>query len=383
MPSRRVRASKKVSPQKKLGTQKTGSKKPPTKIFGTGKAKGKTSNSKAANGSTPKAASLPRPNKPARKTVQNKPTPRRKKSSPIPTRTLTPAQIARLLSVQQTQAQATAAAAGRAQASKQAKLRATKAFKAFKPKKTDRGKLIFISSGGKRNPHHHGKVKSKTSKGKVYDRRGYLIYVGKTGKKQLIRQHRHGYKATSFSNLQPPLASKFSKSRQKIYAARVAKNQSGKPIILGRGQIVPKSKGASFTDAVVEKFSEAIEKQLEKVRGQKRFNIKILVKLKGIAEPISVFVPIDRPDHAAIEKGGIENFVRQKLYAHLSSDLAAQGLVTAGSANHIRKLSWNEGLPQEEWQFKPGLAWDRRDCDIVQVEVFEWLFEAVKYTKGK
>lgn len=297
---------------------------------------------------------------------------------------MSPRQIARQFQNQATEARQRQKAIGKASATKQATQRAKAAAASFKPKKSDAGKLVFISSGGKRNPHHHGKNKGKGSnKGKAYDRKGYLIYVTKTGRKQLIKQNRYGYKATSFANVQPPLAPKYSASRQKIYAARSGRNQAGKVIVLGRGVIVPKSLRSGFTDSVIENFSDILETQLAKTAGQKRFNIKVMMKLKGIDNPVVALIPIDKPDNVAIEQGGIRNFVKKKLYAHLSSDLAAAGYVTSGSANHIRSLPWNEGKDKEEWEARPGIQWDRADKDIVNVEVFEWILEKNKFTKAK
>lgn len=295
-------------------------------------------------------------------------------------KSMTPLQIQKKLLQQQAEQQEKSAQIGKKRAAKETVKRAKTAVSKFRPRKVDRGNLVFISSGGKRNPHHKGKNKTGS---KTYDRKGYLVYVTKTGKKQLIKQHRYGFKATSFSNLQPPLAPKYSKTRQKIYESRAGKTQSGRTVILQRGSIVPTSKKQSFADNVVEKFAKAVQGQLNKTRGQKRFNIKIMVKLTGIDQPVVALIPIDKPDSISVHKGGIINFVKKKMWAHISSDLAAAGYVTAGSANHIRSRKWNKGLTREEWTVDGHNPWDRSEHEVVEVDVFEWIFEKNKYSKGR
>lgn len=315
------------------------------------------------------------------KTVQKRSTSRNPPQK-FSVKKLSPSQIFKQFEKQRIAQQEKSAIAGRKQAEKEKLSRAKSALRSFKPKKTDKGQLIFISSGGKPNPHYKGKRLAKS--GKVYDRKGYLVYVTKTGKKQLVKQNRYGYSATSFSNLRPPLGSKFTTSRQKLYAARTAKNKSGKAVILARGSIVPKTKQAAWTDAVIDKFSTAIEKQLNATRGQKRFNIKILIKLAGIDQPVQALIPIDKPDNVTIDKGGEVNFVRKTLYAEMSDYLAKAGYVTSGSANHVRSLPFNQGKTPDKWTVnKQGKKWDRWNKEIVSVEVFEWIFEKVKYTKAK
>lgn len=327
----------------------------------------------AKRGDTRKKSKTAKPNKAAR----NSPSPA--KASKM---YLTPSQIRDRFAKQKLQEKAERKAKSQKREARKTIQRAKLALKNFKPSKKDAGKLIFISPGGKRNPHQHGGKKSKDGK-RTYDRKGYLVYVNKNGKKELIKQHRHGYKTSSFSNVQPPLASKYSDSRRKIYEARTARNKRGKAIVLGRGSIVPATKKASFTDAVVDKFSDAIQGQLDKIRGQKRFNIRVMIKLSGIDEPVIALIPIDKPDNASIEKAGTRNFVKQKLYAHISSDLAKAGFVTMGSSNHIRSLPWNDGKPRNKWEARPGVKWDRWNKDIVTVDVFEWIFEKNKFTKAK
>ena len=288
---------------------------------------------------------------------------------------MTPAQIRKHFAKQQAEARAKQAAAGKKEGAKQVMKRAKSALAKFKVnKKKDKGKLIFISARGTRNPQS-----------KKYNTKGYLVYVNKNGKKELVKQNKYGYKATSFPNLKLPSAPKYTESRQKILLARRKKTLSGKtkkPIL--SGQIVPKNPKHSFASDVVQSFIDQIEEALGKRRGEKKFVLELAIKTKEIPQPILIAIDFDGYEYERqTDDEEKADWLMRVIWREISNTLAAFGFVTSGSANHIRSLGINKGKPQEKWLTKDGQAWERRHKEIVTIEVFEWKIDEVKFHKKK
>ena len=83
-------------------------------------------------------------------------------------------------------------------------------------------------------------------------------------------------------------------------------------------------------------------------------------------------MPIDKPDHIAIELGGLANFVRQKVYAFFAQELAGLGLVTVGSSNHIRRLNLNKFAEDDELRRSDGEPWGGIGAGLCSIERIDW-----------
>lgn len=235
----------------------------------------------------------------------------------------------------------------------------------FRPRKADRGKLVFIGLSGQRNPGGKG-------------RKGYLLYISKAGKKSFIKNKKAGLLAHKVSEIDPPV-------RKNIRRGAVSEFLSARRVMISKHRAVNKGQGKAsgrgvndFSDAVVKKIASSLQKALTRQKSHRTFliNANALITLPdGTTRVYSVIVPIARPDHVAIRIGGIRNFVRKKFYAFMAKELAFDGLVSSGSANHIRRLSENYGVKKGGWTTKDGEDWAGNDMEIVRIESIEWKIE--------
>lgn len=259
------------------------------------------------------------------------------------------------------------------QAGKLAKLleKATYAFRNFKVSPDDYGKLVMVGTTGGRNPQAKG-------------RKGYLIHVGKDGRKKLVVTWKDTDgvpRARKITDLEPPLDKKLNKARKEFNLIKRVHLASGNVVKKGKGLAEPKSKVNDFGDDVVEKLSESLLKVLRSQRAHRRFMVKanVLFQLAdGSLDKSELEVPINKPDHIAIERGGIVNFVRMVFYMHLARELEQRGYVTRGSSNHIRKLSANKGKDRMDWINNSGKKWAANESEVVRIVRIEWQIEQLK-----
>lgn len=242
---------------------------------------------------------------------------------------------------------------------------ANKAVAKFRPKKTDKGEFVMVGTDGKRDPQKRGK-------------RGYLVYVKKTGKKELLPAE--DLRSQKLTSIKIPLQKKFAKARKNFTLARKVKVGSGRPRVVRRDKT--KAGGAyDFSEKIVNKLSRSIQKALQGQASHRVFiiNCNVLVRLPdGRRKVYNVEVPIERPDHITIKLGGIINFVRKKFYAFMARELAYDGYVSSGSANHIRRLGENQGSDMEDWVDDTGESWRGNESEIVHIETFEWTIEQAR-----
>jgi hypothetical protein len=235
-------------------------------------------------------------------------------------------------------------------------------------RRSDRGKIVMITGEGKRNPQARGK-------------RGLLVYVTKTGKKRLVKQHgKEPYKTRKITDIEPPNRGNLKKAVQSFQLARRQMISEHTAQLRGSGKV--KTGGAyDFTDKASDKIAKTLKKTIEGQASHRSFYIDgmALVRLPdGKMQTIPFGLPIDKPDHIAIKLAGMKNFVRQKFYSFMARSLAELGYVTAGSTNHIRRLGQNEGLEREEWTDKTGEAWQGAELQTVHLENIEWRIEQIE-----
>ncbi len=245
------------------------------------------------------------------------------------------------------------------------KLRAEKAARSFRPRKTEKGKIVFISTKGKRGAENKG-------------RKGYAIFVSKSGKKHLLKDRMAGFKPAKIGELNIPIQKKLHKAATEFFQSHRKISATGKGNILkGSGSIKPRGP-YDFSDKTVKKIANSLKKTFDSQLSQRRYLISanVLITLPdGSTRVHRVTVPIVKADHISIEAGGMENFIKKKFYAHLAQSLAFDGFVTTGSANHVRRLKENEGKEREEWT-KGGIAWHgREDTETVHISAIEWKIE--------
>lgn len=243
----------------------------------------------------------------------------------------------------------------------------------YKPRKKDYGKLTFVGTKGQKDPQAKG-------------RKGYLLYITKTGKKWLVRQvtssrNASQYKPRKLTSLSPRESHTLRNKIKDFTRARLVKVSSGKAAVKGRGSVSGSMGQYDFSDKVVAKIAKALKKTIESQRSQRVFIIKAMVLIKlpdGTEETVEVEVPIEKNDAIAIKLAGLVNFVRQKFYGFMARELAFLGYVTTGSANHTRRLADNDGLDKEDWTDSRGENWVGADKDVVRILRIDWIIQQSK-----
>lgn len=272
----------------------------------------------------------------------------------------------------------------------------------YKPRKKDRGKVLMIGVKGQRDPQAKG-------------RKGYLVYVTKTGKVwlQKVKGIKEPFKPRKLREIEIPLKKNLHKKIEVFLQSRLVTVKRGKMTdaelvkkavkasgkmglrgdaaarmqdfqLSGRGRGAGKVKAGGahdFNGKIVKKIAKHLQSVLRKQASQRVFTIQAigLIQLPtGEREVIEFSVPIERGDRDGIDLGGIENFVKLKFYSFMAKQLSFMGYVSAGSANHIRSLSDNEGVDEGEWVDKNGQSWAGNDLEIARIISLEWRIEQSK-----
>ena len=237
---------------------------------------------------------------------------------------------------------------------------------AYKPRKRDRGKIIMIGTKGQKDPQAKG-------------RKGFLVYVSKTGKVRLVKGGKPGepFRARKFRELTAG-AKNLRKKSQDFETSKLELTAQQKPIRKGGGKISTSSGAYDFSDTVVSKIATDVKTALESQASRRSMLITtnaLVKKPDGETVVISFQVQIDKQDHQAINLGGIKNFVRQKFYTFMARQLEFQGLVSKGSANHVRRRPENRGKDRAEWIQSDGQRWRGNESGVAEIKTLEYKIE--------
>jgi hypothetical protein len=246
------------------------------------------------------------------------------------------------------------------------KQKALKAARLFRARKADRGKIVFVGIDGDR-------------KASEYGRKGFTIFVNNKGKKEIIKHRKTGYGPYKISEVEFPLTKTHAAARKAFLTSRRKLTGSGKAVVKAKGIVKPTGI-YDFSDKVVTKIAKNLKKAFDSQLAHRRFIVNALVLIRlpdGTTRVIQVEVPISKADHIAIELAGMENFVKFKFYAFMARQLAFDGFVTSGSANHVRRMKENKGAKRNEWT-KDGQKWEGWDYETVRIEQIEWKIEQMK-----
>lgn len=265
-----------------------------------------------------------------------------------------------------------------ARVSRRAYGRAKVARDRYKPRKGDRGKLVLIGVKGQRNPAAKG-------------RKGYLVYVTRTGKKWLIKTSDKSkpFAPRKLTDIEPPHRKNLRRAVgnfQRSKLVTVARGQT-RAVVKGRGSVTGMARGSDFNESVINTIARKLKRVIEAQRSQRAFLIKvgILIELAGGGtQRIEFSVPIDKADHITIRLDGLKNFVRFKFYAFMARELMFFGYITSGSANHIRrvmKTPVDAGVWEDyHAQNNPGanLQWDMPRFEVVKILAIEYEIQQAK-----
>jgi hypothetical protein len=258
-------------------------------------------------------------------------------------------------------------------------------FAKFRPRKSERGSIVFINRAGKRD-----------KSGKV----GYAVHITRAGKKRIVRQ----YDRKSGKIERVPKARKISsidvsrvrnkRAQKKFLQAHVNKiaagslrkiRKSGKLRKGQQGEI--RSDGTRFSGKAkykrIDIGSEAaktIGKELVKafksVRSGRDFLVTFGIHVKKGNQRywFETSRRIVRRDKQTLLLGEARAFVGREIYAFIARQLLAEGLVMRGSAQFIGRLSENKGKKRKDWT-KDGFEWGGAGAEDVTIENVEWRFD--------
>lgn len=256
------------------------------------------------------------------------------------------------------------------------KRQAKAARDSYRPRKSDRGKIVLVGLKGGKAPEQKG-------------RKGYPVYVTRTGKKRLLRQKaERPFKISRLRDVKLKASRNLRKAQAKFERSRLEETARGRALLRGQGSV--QAGGANdFRGEVIKTIARSLKKTIEAQESHRSFLIRVGVLLRhgdGTSSRVEFEVPIDKADHIAIRQAGLENFVSQKLYAALAQQLAYMGFITAGSANHIRRVQGippEEELTEEDWeQYHQeqgrSFTWSAPRFEQVTMEKIEWIINQAR-----
>lgn len=247
----------------------------------------------------------------------------------------------------------------------------------FRPRKGDRGKIVFVGIHGKRDAAAKG-------------RKGYAVYVTGSGKKWIVPEY--DKKARKLEKL--PKARKLfeidisrfngrknrTKARKEfiastanpVAAGAIKKRQKGGAISEGDFSANAFYDGGKAVDRLAKEFLRTIKNQIGQLDFATRLGFHILADgRKHFIETDARFI---RRIGQVTSIAELRSFFGRVVYAGLAHALGELGFVLSGSAQYVSKLRENKGKPRNKWT-KGGREWDGRGKRTAKLENIEWRFD--------
>ena len=280
--------------------------------------------------------------------------------------------------------------------------KAERAVNNFRPRRAEWGKAVFVDGKGKRLSFNS-------------ERRGFLVYVKKTGRKTFVRNFREksvGFGKYSRYRLERyPVARKLrsidignvKSKRARAKFLEVFKN----PVARGRfvpskvvsarrkaGNVFDLAKadlsgridtrridgGSIAVDELADKFYEFIQRKKSKIDYLVAVGISV-TKPDGGKFWASTEIRFARRDSQKITLAEVHALFSKTVYAFLARELDAQGLVLAGSAKHIAALPVNKGKREKSWKRGDGDLWTGRGKERVTIDHAEYRIDHLTFGK--
>ncbi len=265
------------------------------------------------------------------------------------------------------------------------------AFGKFRPKKSERGSVVFINRAGQRG--RSGRV-------------GYGVYVDTKGKKHIIRQYdrksrkiervpaprkvsaidvsrvrnKGAKKKFLQAHVNPVAAGSLRKIRSKIKETR----GSAGHVPADGTRFAGKSRANSFWTGseIVKKIGGELLKAFRTTKSNKDFLVTLGIHVKKGRQRwfFSTQRRIARKDAQPVTLTEIKQFLGHEIYAFIATELLAEGLVMAGSAAYISRLKENKKKKREDWT-KDGFEWGGAGAEDVEVTNVEWRFDQNTFRK--
>jgi len=237
-----------------------------------------------------------------------------------------------------------------------------KAIKRFRPRKGELGKLVFLTA----RPFRGQDAGQRT--GSNARRQVYAVYVTKTGKVIPYKDRKKRKQAPRPISTKSIDPNQFGSPRartiaKELFFARTSKREK-------RVGFLPRKKKREST-VDFERVSESLAKRLDQIAARRTVSLEIktsaLVKLPdGSVKAYNV----DLMFHQQQGQGGVDFYrpkTERELYAALAQQIGADGFVTAGSAQSVKKLKWNKGQPRNKWLDSKQQPWRKRNLETVKI----------------
>lgn len=250
-----------------------------------------------------------------------------------------------------------------------------RALKRFRPRQSDALSFVFVSAAGRR----------LTYGGR---HRGFVVYVQRDLEKRLIKPDylKRGaeVRATRFSAYD---LGKLKRHRTAVRKELQRERATGQFAGAVRGKVATPRGGELDFIGAGQKLARKLKSEASGIdpRAPKRvFAVRVRVNLKTrrgkVLKPIDPVFPMFKLGFLQKLTGkNVNSFVQRQLYAVIAEDLKQRGLVSAGSAAHVARQSYNRGKSRGQWKYRDRrgnlVAWEKRnpkEFSVVKITGIEY-----------
>lgn len=260
---------------------------------------------------------------------------------------------------------------------------AKSAIRGFRPRRSDRGTIIFVGTRG-------GRISGASQ------RKGFAVYVTKSGRKQFIRQYdrkkgRVERTPTPRKLTTLDISTVRNKSAKKRFltthlnpSVRAILRKKGKGISQRGTRYAGKIKTNKFYEKadVVGILAKELARASNSQKSKRDFLVTIGISVKdgtGRHHWIEIQRRFSRQDGQRAYETDLRSFFGREIYAFLAKELSDRDLVLQGSARHIGRLKENRGKKRSRWE-KDGFLWQGHDQKDVSIESLEYRFDQLTLT---
>ena len=251
----------------------------------------------------------------------------------------------------------------------------------FRPRKAERGKVVFIGREGSRDAAKKSRV-------------GYAVYVNRRGKVSPIRAYdRKTSRVEKVPRARYLADTDISRIRSKRAKKAFLEAHTNE---ISRGKTIKNSRygfrrNFKRIDAGSEFAEFAAQEMLKILKDQKSVNRNLALQIGVNATtpngPEFFETQIDtlpgdlrKAKIESITQERLQEFFGKQVYAFVAHEMSARGYVMAGSASFVSRLTENKNKPRSKWT-KGGHEWQGRNKTEIKINSVEWRFLQLTFTK--
>lgn len=218
----------------------------------------------------------------------------------------------------------------------------------FRPSKEEKGHVVFLTP-------RFTRVKRIIST----QERFYAVYVSKSGKKSWVKKHdEKAPKARTRNEI-------FGLGTKTQYAALKKQKElvKSKSFVIPVKQKTAKQVGTYMTRRILQHYLQPA------VASRKPLVVEATVKVRVGRKKISQTTRFTlRPDQVRMLREGKQRWLPNYIWQQISTELALENMVTAGSRSSIGKMKQNRGKPAKQWRTRHGDLWGKAGYKVVKFE---------------